>query len=289
MPYYAASRSPAEMSGAARYHARQALALDDTNAEAHAILGLLHMTEDRDWDSAAAAFRRAFELAPGSVDVNNLYGDFYYMIGDYVSAEEREAAAARLDPLSAVNQLELGLVHAFRGEFGKAIRQAELAIELNRSLANARWQRFRSTFLAGDVAAARRILEAEKDFLGEVYAAEGRIMLAAHDQRYEDARTIAQELAASRDRISVSSTKLALMFALARDDSSAARFLERAYDSGDAVLVSPMHFFLPEDWPDLPEVQGALDKPELNALFALRRSFVKAGTGRTYSPYDLVR
>lgn len=51
--------------------------------------------------------------------------------------------------------------------------------------------------------------------------------------------------------------------------------------SGDAVLVSPMHFFLPEDWPHLPEVQGA--------LFALRRSLIKAGTGRTYSPYDLVR
>ena len=289
MPYYAASRSPAEMSGAARYHARQALALDDTNAEAHAILGVIHMTEDRDWTSAAAAFRRAYELAPGSVDVNNLYGDFHYMIGDYVAAEEREAAAARLDPLSAVNQLELGLVHAFRGEFDKAIRQAELAIELNRGLPNARWQRFRSTFLAGDISSARRILEEDNDVLGEVYAAEGRVMLAAHEQRYEDARTIAQELAASRGRAGVPATKLALMFALAQDDESAARFLERAYESGDAVLVSPMHFFLPEDWPNLPEVQSALDKPELNALFALRRSFIEAGTGRAYSAYEIVR
>jgi TolB-like protein/Tfp pilus assembly protein PilF len=289
MPYYAASRSPAEMSGAARYHAHQALALDDTNAEAHAILGVLHMTKDRDWTSAAAAFRRAYELAPGSVDVNNLYGDFHYMIGDFVAAEEREAAAARLDPLSAVNQLELGLVHAFRGEFDKAIRQAELAIELNRSLPNARWQRFRSTFLAGDIGAAQRILEEEKDVMGEVYAAEGGVMLAAHEQRYDDARTIAQELAATRGRAGVPATKLALMFALARDDETAARFLERAYDSGDAVLVSPMHFFLPEDWPNLPEVQSALDKPELNALFALRRSFIEAGTGRAYSAYEIVR
>jgi len=50
-----------------------------------------------------------------------------------------------------------------------------------------------------------------------------------------------------------------------------------------------MHFFLPEDWPDLPEIQSALDKPELNALFALRRSFIEAGTGRAYSAYDLDR
>ncbi len=289
MPYYGATRSPEEMSRAAHFHAREALAIDEANAEAHSVLGILYMTQGRDWDAAAHAFERALELAPGSADVNNLYGDYYYAIGDYVAAEQRESKAAALDPLSAVNQLELGLVFAFRGEYDRAMRQTQLAIELNRNLPNARWQRFRSTFLSGDIKAARRILEDDADILGEIYATEGRVMLAAHDQRYEDARSLAQELEDARDRTGVSATKLALMYALAGDDDSAARFLEEAYGSGDAVLVSPMHFFLPEDWPNLPAVRSALNKPDLNALFELRRGFIKAGTGRIYSAYEVVR
>lgn len=280
MPYYGVRRPPDEMAAAARYHAEAALKADSRNAEAHSILGVLYMTRDRDWNKAEAAFVRAYELAPGSADVANLYGDFLYAIGDYVSAERMESKAARLDPLSAVNQLELGLMYAFRGEFEKSIRQSELAIELNNRMPNAWWQLFRSNFLAGKLARAEQVLAEHADALGEIYATDAGVMLAARKGDYGEAKKLADAVASAQSAQGVSLTKLAFLYALAREDQTAAQYIERAYESGDAIVVSPMYFFLPEDWQGLPEVQRALDKPGLREVFELRRKFIKEGTGR---------
>jgi len=280
MPYYGATRTSAELSFLARQHAELALQSDANNPEAHSVVGVLAMTRDKDWDGAGRAFERALELAPGSPVIANLYGDYLYAIGDYDSALRMEAAAARLDPLSAVNQLELGLVHTFRGEYEDAIRQAELAIDLNSQLPNAWWQLFRSNFLAGNLEAARRLVTENAAELGERFLAEARVLLATHAGETAEAHRIAVTIASAPNGAEMSLTKQALLFALAGDGESAAHYIERAYASGDAILISPMHFFLPEDWRELPEVVTALAKPGLIELFALRRSFIERGVGR---------
>lgn len=280
MPYYSAMRTPAELGFLARQHADLALRSDANNPEAHSVIGVLAMTRDKDWDGAGKAFERALELAPGSPVIANLYGDYFYAIGDYDSALRMEAAAARLDPLSAVNQLELGLVHSFRGEYEDAIRQAELAIDLNSRLPNAWWQLFRSNFLAGNLEAARRLVTENAAELGERFLAEARVLLATHAGETAKAHRIAVTIASAPNGAEMSLTKQALLFALAGDGESAARYIERAYAGGDAILISPMHFFLPEDWRRLPAVVAALDKPGLRELFELRRSFISRGVGR---------
>jgi TolB-like protein/Tfp pilus assembly protein PilF len=277
MPYYGISDVTGALAAAARYHAETALKSDSGNAEAYSILGMLHMIHDRDWSKARAAFEKAYELAPGSADIANLYGDFFYVIGDYVSAEHMEGIAARLDPLSAVNQLELGLVFSFRGEFDKAISQSELAIELDRSLPNAWWQLFRGNILADNPDVAASILEKHADELGAKNVAEAGAWLAAYEQRHEDLLGIADNAAS---HLNIGPTALALIYALAQDGDSAARYINQAYESHDAILVSPMYFYLPEDWKDLPEVQDALDKDGLKELFELRRTFIARETGR---------
>ncbi|MGB5258850.1 MAG: tetratricopeptide repeat protein [Woeseiaceae bacterium] len=281
MPYYGARRAPDEMAAAARFHANAALRSDARNAEAHSILGVLHMTRDRDWDKAKAAFEAAYQLAPGSADVANLYGDFLYAIGDYASAERTEGRAARLDPLSAVNQLELGLTHAFLGDFEKSIRQSELAIKLDEKLPNAWWQLFRSQFLAGNIGAAEQLVAENADSLGEAFAANARIMLAAQQGEYGKAKQLADTHAGTQIGQVSSFTKLAFLYALAQEDKTAAQYIEQAYATGDAILISPMYFFLPEDWRGMPEIQKALEKPGLRELFQLRRGFIAAGSGRS--------
>ncbi len=280
MPYYSASHSPAELGLLALQHANLALQADADNAEALSVIGVLNMTRDKNWDGAGKAFRRAFELAPGSADIANLYGDYFYAIGDYESALRMEGTAARLDPLSAVNQLELGLVHSFRGEYEEAIRQAKLAIDLNSRLPNAWWQLFRAHFLSGDLEAARGLVANNAAELGDRFLAEARVLLAAQAGRIAEAHQVASAVASGPTGAEMSLTKLALLFALAGDDESAARHIERAFASGDAILISPMHFFLPEDWRGLPGVVAALDKPGLRELFELRRSFISRGVGR---------
>ena len=54
----------------------------------------------------------------------------------------------------------------------------------------------------------------------------------------------------------------------------AAYWFEKAYEDREFELVGavwPGGFTLPENLPDHPALQAALDKPELNALFEIRR------------------
>ena len=77
-----------------------------------------------------------------------------------------------------------------------------------------------------------------------------------------------------------SQVKAAMLFALLNEDALAADLLERAYAQGDPIMISPLYFFLPEDWPGLPRVQQALNKPDLVKLYDLRRTNISAGNGR---------
>jgi len=54
----------------------------------------------------------------------------------------------------------------------------------------------------------------------------------------------------------------------------AAFWIEKAYENREEELVfpfRPVSFMVPENLPDHPALQAALDKPELNALFEIRR------------------
>ena len=280
MPYYAQSRSMARIDDLARTQAEAAIRLDDTNAEAHSILGMIHMTFSRDWARARSSFARAFELSAGDADILNLYGDYFYVVGDYVSAEKMEGAAAVLEPLSAVHQLELGLVYDFRGQYDRAIEQATLAITLNSDLQNAWWQLCRSYIHSGSTELAEQELRQNAERLGPRYAARVRALLAAE----RGDQTTLQSLAADEEQEFLQSggspTIVAFLFALAGDDTNAAAYVKRAIDSGDAILVSPMYFFLPEDWGNLDKLQQALAEPGLVELYDLRRRNIQSRTGR---------
>lgn len=280
MPYYSQSKSLEENGVLAKAHATTAIRLDQRNAEAHAILGLIHMNSDWDWEKAEAALARAYEFGAGDADIVNVYGDYFYAVGDYASAAEMEGIAAGLEPLSAVHQLELGLVHAFRGEYDRAIEQAELAIKLNGDLQNAWWQLCRSYIYSGDLVSATRVLQENEAALGGRYAARVRALIAAR----EGDHTVLQSIAADEERVFLekggSPTIVAFLFALAGDDLNAAAYIERAVEANDAILISPMYFFLPEDWANLRAVQQALNQPGLAELYDLRRSHAAAGRGR---------
>ncbi len=89
---------------------RHALALDDTNADAHSTLGILYAVFEHDWQGAQTAFRRAIELNPASALARIRYA-FWLLrpLGRFEEAAEETAKALELDPLSPYARV----IHAF--------------------------------------------------------------------------------------------------------------------------------------------------------------------------------
>jgi len=114
----------------------QALAIDDTLAEAHASLGLILGLFDFDWAGAERHYQRAIELNPNAPVPHQWYGELLVNCGrlDAGLAESRTAVA--LDPLSQVANLALGIALNSAGRFDEAITQLHETLKIGRNFAD---------------------------------------------------------------------------------------------------------------------------------------------------------
>ncbi len=84
----------------ARTAALKALELDESNAEAHAVLGKIYLYEDSNPTAAVTQLQRAVALDPTRLSPNVRYSEALTVVGDMQRAEEViEAARARLPPM----------------------------------------------------------------------------------------------------------------------------------------------------------------------------------------------
>ena len=115
----------------ARAAAQRALVLEPDLAEGHAALGFVRMANDRDWDGAAASFRRALELAPGNSLVLRIAAVVAACMGRHEESVALLRRAVTLDPLSVPAQRVLGLRCLFVGLLDEAQVALDKALELN--------------------------------------------------------------------------------------------------------------------------------------------------------------
>jgi len=107
--------------------ARRALELDDTVAQAHAALGWALLNHEWDWDAAAAAYQRSFELDPN-------YGASHYAFylkaaGRYDEAIEQYVRARERAPTQPALQFWVGVTHLCAKRPGEAEIVARSLIE----------------------------------------------------------------------------------------------------------------------------------------------------------------
>jgi adenylate cyclase len=133
--------APREAFSKAKEAALKAIELDDTLAEAHASLGLVHYHYDWDWAAAEKEFKRAQVLNPQSVWSYTLYSQFLGGMGRVEEANEQGRRALEVDPLSVTARWCLGWAFLNAGRSDEAIEQISKAMELN---PNSAWAR---TFL----------------------------------------------------------------------------------------------------------------------------------------------
>jgi tetratricopeptide (TPR) repeat protein len=115
----------------AKEAAMQGLKIDESLAEAHASLGIVHLRYDWDWAAAEKQCKRAVEINAGSARSQEFYGWYLAAMGRFEEAIEKEQRALELDPISPEVNTLLGHVLYLARRHDQAVEQLHRAIELD--------------------------------------------------------------------------------------------------------------------------------------------------------------
>ena len=129
---------PNEFFPQAKAALQKAIAIDNTLAEAYAVLGFTIFWYDWDWVAAEDQFRQALELDPNSADAHLAYAHLLSNTGRHNEARAEAKRARELDPLNLrTNALEgQFLNHAGRADEALARLQKTLELDPNYLLAH---------------------------------------------------------------------------------------------------------------------------------------------------------
>ncbi len=123
--------SPRDAFPKAKSAALKALEIEEDNASAHLLLGIIALFFDWDWHEAEKQLRTALRLAPNYANCH--WGFGYYLLAsgrcEDAIAEMKQAAA--LDPLSAPINYGLGAAYHFAGQSEAALKTYKDTVELD--------------------------------------------------------------------------------------------------------------------------------------------------------------
>jgi DNA-binding winged helix-turn-helix (wHTH) protein/TolB-like protein/Flp pilus assembly protein TadD len=174
---------PRELIPKAKAAALQAVALDDTLAEAHAVLGRI-LGFERDWNAAGRELQRAIEIDPNNADGLRYYAVYLARRGRFDEALTAARRAWELEPGAAGRMHVLGWIYYFRREYDQAVEQFQQALEVDTNLYSARFKLGlayiqRGMFDEAIVELQKVVNQSERNarhvaFLGYAYALSGR-------------------------------------------------------------------------------------------------------------------
>jgi eukaryotic-like serine/threonine-protein kinase len=139
LAYSAEVLPPREAMPRARAAVQQALALDETLAEAHATLGAIKLFYDWDWARAQNEFERAIALQPGYATAHHWYGLYLGWMGRMPEATAELARAQELDPLSLIISANVAWTYSLARDYDRAIAQLRRTLELDPNFWAAHW------------------------------------------------------------------------------------------------------------------------------------------------------
>jgi TolB-like protein/Tfp pilus assembly protein PilF len=231
-------RPPGEVGPQGHAAAVKALEIDDTLAEAHAVLAFHVYWFEWAWDTAEQQFARALELDPGSADTLWMYAHLPSNAGRHAEALAAIASARAVDPLSGlINALE-GQILLHAGRTDEAIARLRDAVELEpRSrvahlfAASAYIERGLFDHAVAEARAARDLTPANTQALAlEASANAKRGNLA-------DAKTALADLLRLSTERYVSPYHVAIACNGLNDPAQAIAWLERGFDERDPKMV----------------------------------------------------
>ena len=117
----------------AKEAALQALAIDDTVADAHVALGMVLHLYEWDWSGAEREYRRALDLNPGDTFARVVYAELLGQKGRAGKSVAEARAAVERDPLSLHNRHCLAQVLWLARQFDASVAEVRTGLELDRA------------------------------------------------------------------------------------------------------------------------------------------------------------
>ncbi len=115
----------------AKAAALNALALDDSLAEAHASLALVAENYDYDWQTAEKEFRRAIQLNPDYATAHQWYAEYLAWQGRFDEALAESERARQLDPMSLIIVTDRGTILYYARKYDLAIEQFRAVVDMD--------------------------------------------------------------------------------------------------------------------------------------------------------------
>jgi len=111
----------AETSSRAKAAAQQAIALDDSSAEAHEALASVLTWSDWDWAGAGREWARALELNPNGANAHAYYAHYLAIMGRAAEGVAHSERAIELDPFNALYHGLHGVVLVYLRRWDEAL------------------------------------------------------------------------------------------------------------------------------------------------------------------------
>jgi TolB-like protein/Flp pilus assembly protein TadD len=187
--------SPADAFPKARSAAAKALAIDETLADAHGVLGIVAWLHERRTLNAEREFQLAIASSPNVPRLRQIYAEFLACLSRFDEAHREMDKALELDALSVPLNYVAAWPYYYQRDYGKAIECCGKALELDPEfypayhlVGLARLQEGRYSDAIGELKEANRISLATPYVLGALGAA---YALAG---KHEDATQILYQL-----------------------------------------------------------------------------------------------
>lgn len=223
----------AEANHLARAAAERAVAEDPKSAEAHAALGQILVSVDRNAKGAEAEYRRAAELAPASPEPKIGLASLLANFGQIEEAVALLQQAVRLDPLATNAHFDLARLLTSLGRYDDAVRSARQAIVLQPGGAGT-WEMLALVEAKrGDGEAALKAAVQETDPDWRAYAI-ALAQQARGDRAAADAALDALIAGHSDDM----SFQIATVYAFRGDADKTFEWLDRAYEKEDPGVMA---------------------------------------------------
>lgn len=122
-----------------RAAALQAIKLDSTLAEAHAVLAMIKTYYEWDFEGAEKAYLKALQINPNLAIARFQYAWYLACFGRFELAIEHHLIAKELDPLLPLYTYDMGSLYLYAGEVDKAFKEVQEGLELDPDFGHGVW------------------------------------------------------------------------------------------------------------------------------------------------------